>query len=192
MPDISHVPGSAAGRESGGPSLITWLEPGRIGGMARPGRTRAVFDDLSTVAQLGVSMIVSLTSEWMPPKDVIEALGLESVHVPIPDWQPPTLLQAVETCKIVAAAVSADRPVVFHCQAGRGRTGTMLAALLIWRDPDFDAAIGRVKTINPDWIETDAQMTFLKAFAAHCRVALADQSDYNPTAQINGLRPESR
>jgi hypothetical protein len=85
--------------------------------MARPGRNRAVEADLQAVARLGVSMIVSLTAEWTPPTEMIEAMGLESVHVPIPDWQPPTLKQAVETCETVAAALDADgqAPCWRHC-----------------------------------------------------------------------------
>lgn len=140
--------------------------------MPRPGRSAAgMAADLKTVNDLGVSMIVTLTGEWRPPHGLFETFGLKGIYVPIADWQPPTLSQAEMACETVLAELAGGGSAVFHCQAGRGRTGTMLAAMLIFSEPDAKAAIGRVKSVNPDWIESEAQMKFLKDLAAYRRAA---------------------
>ena len=55
--------------------------------------------------------------------------------------------------------------MAFHCHAGRGRTGTLLAAMLIWYRPDFARATQQIKATNRHWIETQSQMEFLELFA---------------------------
>ncbi len=149
---------------------VTWLVPGRLGGMPRPGRGEVGIDaDLKAVRDLAVSMVVTLTEEWSPPDGLMERFGLKSIRLPIPDWQPPTLQQAATVCEQVAAELADGGSVVFHCQAGRGRTGTMLAAMLIWDRPDAKSAIDQVKWTNQDWIETASQMRFLEDFAVFRR-----------------------
>ena len=152
-----------------GPSNFAWLVRGRFGGMPCPGIMRPVEVDLDAVSRIGLSLVVTLTEEWQPPIGLMRERGIESIYVPIPDMQPPTMDQAFDTCRTVADEVAAGKSVVFHCRGGRGRTGTMLAALLIWYEPDSEAAIKQVKSINPYWIESDSQLAFLEEFAAEHR-----------------------
>ena len=167
MSKILNARSRFVGGDPGTSGPVTWLLVGRFGGMPRPGRSGAGIEaDLEAVKDLGLSMVVTLTREWTPPEGLFEAFGLKNIHVPIPDWQPPTLQQAEGVCETVLAELAGGGSVVFHCQAGRGRTGTMLAAMLIWDRPDAEAAIDRVKSTNPDWIETASQIQFLTDFAA--------------------------
>ncbi|MGE0326021.1 MAG: dual specificity protein phosphatase family protein, partial [Polyangiaceae bacterium] len=59
--------------------------------------------------------------------------------------------------------------VAVHCHAGLGRTGTMLAAFLIYRGETAEAAITRVREVRPSYIQSQAQLDFLKRFAEDCR-----------------------
>lgn len=145
-----------------GPTNFTWLIRGRLGGMPRPGLSRAFDLDAEALARIGVTTVVTLTEEWQPPVETLARHGLESIYVPIPDMEPPTFQQAQETCERLVHALEEGRSIVFHCHAGRGRTGTMLAAMLIWYQPDFHAAITRIKTTNRYWIESQSQMKFLE------------------------------
>lgn len=148
-----------------GPTGFHWLLKGRFGGMPRPGLLRPIDDDLASIKRVGVSLVVTLTEEWEPPVAKMDAVGIQSLYVPIPDMQPPTVEQANSTCTAVAEHVSDESAVVFHCHGGRGRTGTLLAALLIWYSPNSEAAINQVKTANQSWIESTAQLNFLEEFA---------------------------
>ncbi len=148
-----------------GPSGFHWLLKGRFGGMPRPGLLRPIEDDLGALKRVGVSLVVTLTEEWAPPVETMDAFGIQSLYVPIPDMHPPSIKQANSTCAAVQEHVSEGGAVVFHCHGGRGRTGTLLAAMLIWYSPDGEAAIIQVKAANQSWIESTAQLNFLKEFA---------------------------
>jgi atypical dual specificity phosphatase len=67
--------------------------------------------------------------------------------------------------------------VAFHCRAGLGRTGTMLAAQLVWAGHPPRAAIDTVRSINPRCIQSDAQIQFLRQFEISLRGAAAPDVD---------------
>lgn len=148
-----------------GPTNFSWLVKGRLAGMPRPGIVRPIHEDIDAIKRMGVSVVVTLTDEWEPPVDQFQDADIKCLHVPMPDMHPPTMDQALETCAFVDKCLADDRAVVFHCRAGKGRTGTLLTAQLIWYEPDSDVAIRQVKNANHKWIESQEQLDFLAEFA---------------------------
>ena len=156
-----------------GPAHFHWLVKGRLGGVPQPGVIHAIETDLEALQRLEIKLLVTLTEEWQPPVGLLARYGIESLYVPVTDMTPPTIEQADMTCQIVHDHVDRGQAVAFHCHGGRGRTGTLLAAQLIWYQPDADAAVERVKSVTTRWIETDSQLEFLAEYARHRRGELA-------------------
>jgi len=163
MPGIFEPP---AARAEGGPNGFHWLIPALLGGMARPG-LRDLEADIAALVGLKTRLLVSLTAEWVPDKALFARHGIATLHVPIVDFGVPRIEQAKMICTEAAAYIDRGEVVVFHCHAGKGRTGTMLAAMLIWSGAAAHAAIASTKARHPAWIETGGQLAFLKAFGAH-------------------------
>ena len=74
--------------------------------------------------------------------------------------------QAREFVDFVDGELSNNRPVAVHCEAGLGRTGTMLAVYLISKGENSGSAIKRVREAENSAIETIKQILFLQQFAA--------------------------
>ena len=100
----------------------------------------------------GVSVIVNLT------EDPYDDPRFEVHHIPIPDMMPPDITQIKTFCDIAIEARKQSKVVYVHCLAGRGRTGTMMACLLVYHENmPASEAIERVRELMPGSIESDAQ-----------------------------------
>ena len=152
-----------------GPSNFHWLIRGRLGGMSQAGLLRSLDNDLIGVSSLGVTHVVTLTSEWDAPLAEFSQQGIAGIRLPIDDMQAPDLQLACDVCAQVDEILQKGGCLAFHCRAGRGRTGTMLAAQLIYYDFKHIDAITSVRDIYKYWIESDVQMEFLADFAGMLR-----------------------
>jgi atypical dual specificity phosphatase len=55
--------------------------------------------------------------------------------------------------------------VAIQSDAGLGRTGTILAAHLLWKGMRLQDALEYVRRVEPRWVQTRAQEDFLHEFA---------------------------
>ena len=135
------------------PRNFSWLIQDEIAGMGRP---VAIVADLEFLKDNGVESIVSLT-ELPLHKPLIEEFGFEYKHIPIPDFSTPTLEQIEEFVTFVNNLLSSKKKIVVHCEAGIGRTGTMLACYLVSEGYNAENAISEVRKRRPGSIETMEQ-----------------------------------
>ena len=99
-------------------------------------------------------------------QNLLESFDITYLHVPVPDQFPPNLEQARQILKFIEAMKSQGRPVFVHCQAGVGRTGTVLHLYYIAQGLTFEEADAKVRTKRVQCILlTELQVDFLKEFA---------------------------
>jgi atypical dual specificity phosphatase len=153
---------------------LWWLIDGVLAGMGMPyiaadrrmnfgGPLDAYPDDLPLMHQAGVRAVVCLLNI---PSDapVFETAGFEFRCWPIPDGQPPTLEQAEDFVGFVKDCAARKVPVAAFCEAGLGRTGTMLASYLVMEGKGAREAIAQVRSRQPSAVETQRQILFVEQF----------------------------
>jgi len=120
-------------------------------------------DELPVLYKAGVRAVVSLLNI---PSDapVFKSAGFAFHYLPVPDGGAPTIEQATEFVRFVNKQLAENRPVAVHCEAGLGRTGTLLAAFLISQGDRAERAIQRVRAVEKVAIETSQQIRFLEEF----------------------------
>jgi protein-tyrosine phosphatase len=136
-----------------------WIEPGRLAGMGRPrpGAARELRAER-------VAAVLVLTED--PPLPELLAEEFEVLHEPVRDFAAPSS-DALGRCVAFARAqLDAGRGVVVHCHAGYGRTGTVLAAILVAQGREAEEAIALVRRLRPGSIETAAQAEVVRRFGA--------------------------
>jgi atypical dual specificity phosphatase len=161
------------------PNLLWWIVPSVLAGMPLPfihperrmaggGELNAFNDELTELHSAGVRAVVSLLNL---PSDapVYESAGFSFLCLPVPDGGTPTLAQAEQFVRFVTEQRSRQRPVAVHCEAGLGRTGTVLALYLISEGASAEAAVRRVRSAERAAIETPRQVQFLEEFARRPR-----------------------
>jgi len=128
------------------------------------GGLRDYDDDLPILYSAGVRAVVCLLNI---PCDVpvYASSGFDFLCLPVPDGAPPTLQQVTDFTGFVDKNRSQSKPVTVHCEAGIGRTGTMLAAYLISKGASAETAVSQVRSVEDRAIETPQQIQFLEGLA---------------------------
>jgi atypical dual specificity phosphatase len=157
-------------------SLVWWVLPGIIGGMPMPwvhperrenlgGDLNDYDDELPTMYAEGVRGVICLLN--IPGDEAVyQSAGFDFHLMPLKDGTAPTIEQTNKFLHFMDAQVARRHPVVVHCEAGLGRTGTVIASYLIAGGLVPDAAILRVRSVQPRAIETKAQVDFLRLLPA--------------------------
>jgi protein-tyrosine phosphatase len=137
---------------------MPFLHPERR--MRGGGALKEFNDELHLLSRAGIRGVVSLLNIPTDAKLYSDA-GFEFICLPVADGQPPSLRQVSEFVLFVDACREQGKAVAAHCEAGCGRTGTMLCAYLIAKGDMPENAIKRVRAAEPSAVETRAQINFL-------------------------------
>jgi ADP-ribosyl-[dinitrogen reductase] hydrolase len=152
-------------------AAIDWLEypafAGRIGMTRCPGlwtRPSALAEDIAAIRAEGATALVSLTE-----LEELRVLGLDTLaeaatrrrltwyHLPIRDFDVPDAAFEAKWRKVgpeLRERLAAGESIVVHCYAGLGRTGLVVARLLVEFGEEPARAIGWVRRVRPGAIQT--------------------------------------
>ncbi|WP_394831294.1 hypothetical protein LVJ94_32770 [Pendulispora rubella] len=150
------------------PNHFRWVLPGKLSGMGRPGLLGEEDDDLAAIANAGIGYLVSLTEDPFSPAK-LRAMGITGRHFPITDMGIPALGPTAHLCRSIQRWMDGNERVTVHCHAGLGRTGTILAATLVWLGQSADDALANVRAAQPMYVQTLAQRDFVRRFAEAIR-----------------------
>jgi protein-tyrosine phosphatase len=168
-----------------GPLLIdaVTLTSGALLGMSHcPGRrgldsggrqwARVLEADLETIRAWGASAVMSLVEPHefarLGVPDFAQAIAstpLQWIQVPITDMATPghaTLAAWRAHGPALLQALNSGQRVLVHCAAGLGRTGMLVAKLLVLHGVRADEAIKQVRRARPGTIETEAQADWVR------------------------------
>ncbi|MFC4822386.1 ATP-binding cassette domain-containing protein [Dokdonella ginsengisoli] len=149
-----------------GPRGFKWIVPGRVGSTPLPGAVVDIEHDLASLRVVGVTSLITLTRRDLP-QESLRRHGLRNLHLPIYDRDAPAPWQMRMLARRMTTMLDRGEVLAVHCRAGIGRTGTILAGWLIAEGLTADAALDRIRRIDPAFVQTDEQEAFLHAFEAH-------------------------
>jgi atypical dual specificity phosphatase len=121
--------------------------------------------DLAALQRVGITVLVSLTTQPVDPA-ALDEYSIKGIAFPIKDMGVPTIDSAMELCEQVGELTEQGEAIAMHCKAGMGRTGTMLVAQLIWEGESALDALEAARSIEPRWVQSEAQVAFLEEFAS--------------------------
>ncbi|MDA4128714.1 MAG: dual specificity protein phosphatase family protein [Thaumarchaeota archaeon] len=142
------------------PTGFSWVEEGKLAASGLP----ASRSQVRWLTEHGVNSILSLTEAPLPER-WIEGVGIDYKHVPMKDHGQPSVEELREATSYVNGERGRGRVVLVHCLAGKGRTGCVLATLMILDGKPAGEAIKIIRTKRPGSIES-GQENALFDFAA--------------------------
>jgi atypical dual specificity phosphatase len=121
-------------------------------------------DELLPLNQSGIRAFVCLLNL---PGDapVFESAGFDFQCWPIANGEAPSMEQMKSIVTFIDGCRARQLPIAVFCEAGLGRTGTVIAAYLIEKGMSAREAISFVRSKEPSAIETVAQIKFLEEFS---------------------------
>lgn len=146
------------------PYNFSYIIPGKLAGMAMPGSMAPLKGDLQEIKKQGIDAVVTLT-EFPLPEESLKGFELNYLHLPIADFNAPTIEQVENFIDYVNECNSKNQAVVVHCAAGIGRTGTMLASYLVSLGLPAEEAISSLRSLRPGSIETDEQEEVVREYS---------------------------
>jgi atypical dual specificity phosphatase len=150
--------------DSFGPRGFLWLKKGMLAGTPQPGIFFDLDYDLEALRRVGVTVLVTLTETEMDT-GALSRYDIRSLWSAIPDMAAPPVDQAISLCEQINDCLRQGEVVAVHCRAGLGRTGTVLAAYLVWEGNSAMDALELVRKVEPRWVQSEEQVNFLEEFA---------------------------
>jgi atypical dual specificity phosphatase len=133
------------------PTNFGWLINNKLAGSGMP--TSIV--ELEWVRKQGVKSIITMTENPLPKSWIKD---INYLHVPTEDLSAPDIDKIDQTVDFIQERIKNDEPIMVHCAAGIGRTGTILACYLIkYYNLSAKNAIEKVRKERPGSIQSESQ-----------------------------------
>ena len=146
------------GTVTGRPDNFSWLIKNKLAGSAIPTSIK----EIDWVIEQGVKSIVTIREE---PLDDDWIKNVNYLHVMSNDMGVPEFDDITFAVDFIHRRLNEKEPVMVHCLAGLGRTGTILASYLVkYENMSADKAIEKVREIRPGSIQSYPQEEMIFRF----------------------------
>ena len=146
------------GTVTGRPDNFSWLIKNKLAGSAIPTSIK----EIDWVIEQGVKSIVTIREE---PLDDDWIKNVNYLHVMSNDMGVPQFDDLTFAVDFIHQRLNDEEPVMVHCLAGLGRTGTILASYLVkYENMSADEAIEKVREIRPGSIQSYPQEEIIFRF----------------------------
>ena len=132
------------------PTNFGWIVDRQLAASGRPSSRSQV----KWLSKQGINRFLTLTEQPLPEK-WFTGTNISVKHMAMPDHQAPEVERLIEASKYIQAETSSGAVVLVHCLAGKGRTGTVIAAYLMdEKDIDANSAVEFMRKLRPGSVET--------------------------------------
>jgi len=163
MTKIGDAKRKLHGMITGKPDNFSWIIEKKLAGSAIPTSK----EEIDWVKQEGVKSIVTIREE------PLEEEWLEDVnylHIHSNDMGVPEFDDLINSVDFLHQRITNDEPVMVHCLAGLGRTGTILACYMIkYEQMSADDAIQKVRNERHGSIQSFSQEEIIFRFEKSVR-----------------------
>ena len=108
------------------PTNFSWVIEDGLAGSGMP----MTYSQLIWLIRNGIKAIVTIREVPLPSKWLANK-AIDYFHLKVEDYGAPSLSRMDTTVNYVKEHINDGKPVMVHCAAGRGRTGTILAAYFL-------------------------------------------------------------
>ena len=142
------------------PTNFSWVIEGKLAGCGLPFSE----EEFEWLLGRGIRSVITvrevpLPDEWFNGNDI------SYLHLRVEDFDAPSIEDLVMSVSFIEEQLRSNKPVMVHCAAGKGRTGTVLAAYLVKNDNlNAKEAIEKLRIIRPGSVQSVAQETAVSMY----------------------------
>ena len=158
MTKIGDAKRKLHGMITGKPDNFSWLIPEKLAGSAIPTSK----DEIKWLEEEGVKSIVTIREEALefPLPSEMKYLHVHSNDMGVPEFD-----DLVYSVDFIHRRITNNEPVLVHCLAGLGRTGTILSCYLVkYQNTSAEEAIRKIREERPGSIQSYPQEEIIFQF----------------------------